>query len=533
MSAILDMSERLTQAATQGDKIGAWDAAGRLIGWLSDLRNVFSPEELRKLVWDGAAKHRWFDIAEVLAGAAAARVDATPSVRRLHAQMLMERGYAEEALARLHALLEQGRVSGYERGQALGHIGRIYKGRFVDAVARNDASAIRTCLEQAIRAYLTGYQEDQKSVWHGINAMALLARPEALAVQPEATARARAIAAEVRNEVQRQKPNLYTAPTMAEAYVALGEYGPALEWIRHYVSDPRANAFSLGNFRRQLTEIWNLDRRSSPGPEVVALVSAVLLEKENGVLLLSGDEVARAKQSTSAQCEAVFGADRFDSLENYRLGLERCACVARIGRTVDTGVGTGFVVPGKALGMPLGDAFVLVTNAHVISENEYERSKGALHPTEAVITFAAMHGVPPDMEFGVTKILLSSPLEELDVTIAQLSESVEPNTAFSLAPVLPTRHSGALVRVIGHPSGRGLSLSANKLLDHEPPKLHYRTATEGGSSGSPVFTQNWKLIALHHAGGSAMPKLHGESGTYEANEGILMQEICSLLKGLS
>ena len=47
--------------------------------------------------------------------------------------------------------------------------------------------------------------------------------------------------------------------------------------------------------------------------------------------------------------EAVFGMDRFDSIENYRRGLERSASVARIGRSVDAGVGTGFLLPAAAL----------------------------------------------------------------------------------------------------------------------------------------------------------------------------------------
>jgi len=157
---------------------------------------------------------------------------------------------------------------------------------------------------------------------------------------------------------------------------------------------------------------------------------------------------------------------------------------------------------------------------------EPERRRGALHPSEAVITFAALDGVPPDKQFAIGSVCFSSPPGELDVTVARLNEPFALKTAVPLAPVLPVRGSETSLRIIGHPSGRGLSFSVNRLLDHEAPRVHYRTATEGGSSGSPVFTQDWNLIAVHHEGGSAMPRLNGEGGTYEANEGIWIRPIC-------
>jgi V8-like Glu-specific endopeptidase len=76
--------------------------------------------------------------------------------------------------------------------------------------------------------------------------------------------------------------------------------------------------------------------------------------------------------------------------------------------------------------------------------------------------------------------------------------------------------------VVGHPLGGGLSFSLedNLLLDWDQRVVHYRTPTEPGSSGSPVFDDQWRLIALHHAGGSNMRRLNGKPGTYEANDGI-------------
>jgi V8-like Glu-specific endopeptidase len=82
--------------------------------------------------------------------------------------------------------------------------------------------------------------------------------------------------------------------------------------------------------------------------------------------------------------------------------------------------------------------------------------------------------------------------------------------------------------IIGHPGGRDLefSLEDSQLVGANEKLLHYRTPTQGGSSGSPVFEgQEWKVVALHHAGKSNMSRLDGKEGTYEANEAISIHAI--------
>ena len=168
---------------------------------------------------------------------------------------------------------------------------------------------------------------------------------------------------------------------------------------------------------------------------------------------------------------------------------------------------------------------MLVTNAHVVSQRPADLAAGAVHPDEAVITFAALRAADPSMEFGIASVLFESPPEALDVVVATLTAPVAPLEAIPVAKVIPETGSRTQVRVVGHPSGRGLSFSSGEFLGHMAPRLHYRAATEGGSSGSPVFNADWKLVGLHHAGGEAMAKLSGEPGTYEANEGISISAI--------
>ena len=87
--------------------------------------------------------------------------------------------------------------------------------------------------------------------------------------------------------------------------------------------------------------------------------------------------------------------------------------------------------------------------------------------------------------------------------------------------------------IIGHPKGLEqpqFSLQDNLLLDYDGSRLHYRSPTEPGSSGSPVFDSQWQLIGLHHAGNVAMRRLNGKAGTYPANEALRIDAIAMRLR---
>lgn len=90
---------------------------------------------------------------------------------------------------------------------------------------------------------------------------------------------------------------------------------------------------------------------------------------------------------------------------------------------------------------------------------------------------------------------------------------------------------GAKVPIIQHPRGtyQKVVLEANTIKGYyanDSRKILYSTDTEGGSSGSPVFNMNWKVIALHHAGmriedGGFL--IDGEAES--ANRGVLFKAI--------
>jgi len=94
---------------------------------------------------------------------------------------------------------------------------------------------------------------------------------------------------------------------------------------------------------------------------------------------------------------------------------------------------------------------------------------------------------------------------------------------------------GEAVTIIQHPKGedKQIALNANEVLGQLKQHLYYTTDTEPGSSGSPVFNKDWKVVAIHHAGkikadGGFVVNAQGD--VREANRGILFREIFSFLQ---
>jgi V8-like Glu-specific endopeptidase len=317
--------------------------------------------------------------------------------------------------------------------------------------------------------------------------------------------------------------------TAVEACVALGKSEEALSWARRYVDQLSADAFELASTLRQLTQVWQLQTHSEPGARLLPLLNAALLKREGGNLTVDAQDFQSGPlDQLGGQLEKVLGKDGYATYKWYKTGLERCRAVACIEREDEQGFGTGFLIKGADLHSALGDELLLLTNAHVVSNDP--SVKGALRPHEAMITFQVLNTEGGERKaFQVAQVLWTSPPHQLDASLLRLNTPVSGVESYPLAPELPVidENDPQRIYIIGHPEGGTLSLSIhdNLLLDYENPILHYRTPTEGGSSGSPVFNQQWRLIALHHKGGKQLRRLNGKPGTYEANEGIWIQAI--------
>ncbi len=494
-------------------------AAGTLDGKAPGLDGVVAlAERLRA--------QRLFGTIVALAGSAVWRDLTSARLDRILGQALIEEGRFDEARSLLESIRDP-----VEALEARGLLGRIDKQRYVnEASAKGVGDPQR--LRSAIDAYLTAYEADRsRPAWHGINAAALLCRAQrdgvAHARLDDATKLARAILRAVGGGYEPGRTTFWHLATAAEAELALGQIDRAELWLHRYADEDDVEPFALASTVRQLQEVWGLRDDGAPGNRLLRPLKRALMRSAHQAIV-APDEVGTA---TSATLEKVFGDTGFISPEKLKLGLKRCEAVGRVEELTGEGFGTGFALPGAALKKSWGKDFVFVTNAHVLSLTEPHASP----PAKARVTFHALRdgkGKPFSSRFG--EILATSPSGRLDFTIVALNSQPKGIEPIPIGEALPPPGSGQRLYAIGHPRGGSLmfSLQDNRLLDHGAPgdhRVHYRTPTEPGSSGSPVFDASWDLVALHHAGSATMRRIRGE-GTYEANEGIWIGKIRQALR---
>jgi DNA/RNA endonuclease G (NUC1)/V8-like Glu-specific endopeptidase len=454
-------------------------------------------------------------------------------LRCLYIQALVDSGELTAAMTIAEVwdekLAPQGRAAEadlFEWSEIRGLIGRIHKQRFVECGRRE-------WLQKAIEAYAAVYRTNPgKWIFQGINLVALLARAvrDRVAIDPRLDYRAiaRDILQVVNAASARGPVDYWDLATAAEAAVALEKYDEALSWLKRYVRHPEVDAFELASPLRQFKEVWRLDPSKSPGNHLLPLLEASLLRKSGGSLTMDGAAEAMRNirdLDRDGQLEKVFGLESYKTVEWYRKGLERSQAVALIENLGGQGVGTGFVVSGADLHSTLRSEKLLLTNSHVVSlRGEVANS---LRPSEAYVRFQSPDGKGEGVKLRVREIIAQSPPAELDFALIRLDGPTPDFPVIPLAQERPRVSGEARLYAIGHPWGGKLSFSLhdNLFLDFVPPRLHYRTPTDRGSSGSPIFDDYWQLVALHHSGSKQMRRLSGDGGYYEANEGIWLESI--------
>ncbi len=529
----------LKQAVDTFDQESAGLLCDKLVVHLGSRSRPY-PFKQSKAILNILRRKRYFNLIVKVADILIQTRQDDPNIQRQYAQALIDQGNLTAGLEVLIGLKQECKEAKNtsELAEAMGLIGRAHKQLYMDASSGKKPGALmREHLAESINSYFEVYKKDKTKTWHGVNSVALLARAKRDKVSLDnGLPKPEVLGKKVLKTVESiDKPTMWDFATAAEACLATGDYSKALEWIAKYTdpSNKYADAFEYASTLRQFEEVWQLDDGNEDQERILHLLRSALLTAEGGHVEIANQshQLASVKDLKSDdEYEKILGKDRYKSFKWYLTGLERAAGVAQICDQSGNGIGTGFLLRGQDIHEKFKDKpWLLITNAHVISDNPVEQNDipGSLHPDEVKVRFEASG---TKEEFELDTVLFSSPRNELDCTILSFSASTnELNniTPFELSQRMPLKGKNQRVYIIGHPKGGNLSFSIddNLLLDHKEPKIHYRTPTEGGSSGSPVFNQNWKLIALHHSGGFKVKKLNGENDTYAANEGLWIKSI--------
>jgi V8-like Glu-specific endopeptidase len=221
--------------------------------------------------------------------------------------------------------------------------------------------------------------------------------------------------------------------------------------------------------------------------------------------------------------EEYVGVPTFLPIHFLSVGALRSAAVCKLsvpmnGKTFN---GTGFLYE-----LEITDKIshaMLMTNNHVIPDAD--SAKGA------IATFFLEDGEPKSFDTTLNAgVFKTSHKDELDVTVVAcvLTEELKKEfknrhvQAISLSKFSEAR-VGKAVNIIQHPIGnpKVVVVHQNKIIQVTEKTLVYEADTNGGSSGSPVFDNEWALVGLHHKGEIRNKKAQ--------NIGILIQAIITWL----
>jgi V8-like Glu-specific endopeptidase len=173
----------------------------------------------------------------------------------------------------------------------------------------------------------------------------------------------------------------------------------------------------------------------------------------------------------------------------------------------------------------------MITNHHVIPNADFAVTSKIVFDYEE-----DMHGSNrKTSEFRLdSEGSLFSSLLKLDYAYVKVIDNPEnPLSKWSHLKIdtLTEPQIGHFVNIIQHPLGekKQIALTRNDIVAIDNKKIFYKTDTEKGSSGAPVFDANWNVIALHHAGKTEEDGglvVNEETGQrMGANEGILIKYI--------
>jgi endonuclease G len=244
-----------------------------------------------------------------------------------------------------------------------------------------------------------------------------------------------------------------------------------------------------------------IDRLSRYYPDVRPIDPSALIAEEPAAVAAAG-----------VVLERVIGTEDFVGVRYLAAGARAAQAVGRVnirdqrGRVV--GYGSGSLVSPQ----------LLLTNHHVLPD--------AATAGLSVVEFRYEDGVdgrplaPVVFDLDPQRLFLAD--QGLDYALVAVRATPVDLGTFGFSRLIEAEGKaivGDFVTIVQHPGGekKQVALRDNRIVDMLDQFMHYEADTEPGSSGSPVFNDQWEIVALHHA--SVPTPDDGESGAF-VNEGI-------------
>ncbi|WP_165072932.1 DNA/RNA non-specific endonuclease [Paludisphaera rhizosphaerae] len=240
--------------------------------------------------------------------------------------------------------------------------------------------------------------------------------------------------------------------------------------------------------------------------------------------------------------EVALGAERIQGKTTDFVGvsfLDRARAasgsVARVISRDGSPIGSGFMVSDR----------LFLTNNHVLlSEAD---AAGMLLEFNYELDIQGRTRIVTRFEIDSRAFFVTNLEDDLDFTLVAVGRRESgPNSLadFGYCPILDSddKHIlGEFVNIIEHPDGdfKQVVLRENQLVTRLETVLHYMADTSPGSSGSPVFNDQWEAVALHHYGEPFRQTVDqdGKPIDRQLNEGIRISAIVKALgdvrRGLS
>lgn len=244
--------------------------------------------------------------------------------------------------------------------------------------------------------------------------------------------------------------------------------------------------------------------------------------------------------------ERIIGGNNLLGIAFLELGMTVSRSVGRVivrDRVQIRGFGTGFMISPR----------LALTNNHVLPDAQLARfSRLEFNFQNGVSGLAlttSQFDLEPDAFFQTDA--------DLDVTVVAVAAQSRPDGTSAAVPLAgfgfnrASKDQGKIllgesINIIQHPDGqeKQLALQQNELIDRFDQFLQYRTDTSPGSSGSPLYNNQWEILGLHHSGvparnaagdilaldGTVWDETQGELKIqWIANEGIRISSILTWL----